>query len=279
MRAQRWLGRAVLSAGLILTASCDSPQSLGPAISIQDFLPYVTSSDGSVQAVLHAGAAPAPAGGPDAAATGVSTVVTGGSAQIALASAGSFDRIIVAIAGVDGYWELALPSGTSASDLVFGVSQSLPNTTFRALYGAVGGGATGAYAEQDIRVIRVGTGDVQVSISWTGKSDVDLHIFEPSGEEVYFGHTTSATGGNLDLDSNAGCSIDDVNNENIVWPTGAAPHGTYRVVVDYWSDCAAERSDWVVTVQAKGQAPRTFTGSFVGDNTPYRSVQVTTFDY
>ena len=72
-------------------------------------------------------------------------------------------------------------------------------------------------------VFAVGTsGDVQISVSWDAPSDVDLHVVEPSGEELYYGHSTSATGGQLDVDSNPDCAIDGRQIENIRWP-GRAP--------------------------------------------------------
>jgi uncharacterized protein YfaP (DUF2135 family) len=128
-------------------------------------------------------------------------------------------------------------------------------------------------------VIRVGTGDVQVSIAWSGASDVDLHVFDPSGEEIFYDNKQSASGGLLDLDSNAACSIDGRNAENVVWPAAGAPRGTYRVVVDYYDDCGVAKTDWVVTLQVEGAAPRTFSGSFTGIGATTPMLQVATFNY
>jgi hypothetical protein len=36
------------------------------------------------------------------------------------------------------------------------------------------------------------------------------------------------------------------------------------VRVNYWAACGAPATDFVVTVRAKGQVPRTFTGRFTG---------------
>ena len=59
-------------------------------------------------------------------------------------------------------------------------------------------------------------------------SDVDLHVVDPRGEEVFYGHPNSASGGRLDLDSNAACDLDHKRNENITWPVGRAPRGRSR---------------------------------------------------
>ena len=112
----------------------------------------------------------------------------------------------------------------------------------------------------------VGTGDVQVSLSWDTETDVDLHVVDPTGEEIYYGSTSSASGGQLDLDSNAGCGIDGINNENVTWPTGMAPDGTYVVRVNYWSACGPPPlpANFTVTTNVCGQS-QTFSGSFTAD--------------
>ena len=116
----------------------------------------------------------------------------------------------------------------------------------------------------EVLVFAVGvSGDVQVSVSWDAPSDVDLHVVEPSGEEIYYGNPGSSTGGQLDVDSNAACNIDGRQIENIRWP-GSAPSGTYIVRVDYWDSCGVGRTNYLVTVR-QGSSTRTFTGSFTGD--------------
>ena len=65
-------------------------------------------------------------------------------------------------------------------------------------------------------------------------------MIEPSGEEVYYGNSTSDTGGQLDIDcvcSNCTSPI-----ENIFWPTGTAPHGSFRYWVDVFSTCGQSGS-------------------------------------
>ena len=268
---------ALLLAGSV--ASCKGPELLGPAFSIGDIVTRVATADGSVSAVLVAGVAPESGGSAAPTVPAQGTAVNGGSAAVQVDAGADFNTVIVAMAGADGYYVLALPAGTSTADLILGLSPDLPTGTQRLQY-AVGDGTTiGAYSEQALRLFRVGTGDVQVSISWTGASDVDLHVFDPSGEEVYWANRTAASGGELDLDSNPGCQIDNTNNENIVWATGTAPTGDYRVVVDYWSDCGVPRSDYVVTVALTGQQPQIFTGSFVGDDTENADREIGTFTF
>ena len=264
---------------LLVVAGCEAPQQLGPAASVTDFIPRVSTANGDIAAVLREGAAPSAGTGAAPAVPGAATAVNGGSAQVVVSSDAEFTTVIVSVQGADDYWELTLPAGATASDVVLGVAPQATAGTIRVRYGVGTGGTVGSYASQNLRVYRVGNGDVQISVSWTGASDVDLRVIDPSGEEVYFGNPIAASGGRLDLDSNAACSIDNVNNENIVWPVGGAPRGEYRVVVDYWSDCGVARSDYVVTVQAEGQEPQIFSGSFVGAFGANPPAEITTFTY
>lgn len=81
-------------------------------------------------------------------------------------------------------------------------------------------------------------GEVTIRLSWSTSDDLDLHVLEPSGEEIYFYHPYSGAGGELDVDANAACSsalAEPI--ENVYWPTGTPPDGTYTVRVHYWGDC------------------------------------------
>jgi hypothetical protein len=86
------------------------------------------------------------------------------------------------------------------------------------------------------------TGDVQISLIWDGRHDLDLHCVAPGGEDIYFNYPRSRSGGQLDVDSNAGCekNIRDKPVENIVWAPGTAPEGEYQVYVDFYVPCPRE---------------------------------------
>jgi hypothetical protein len=88
-------------------------------------------------------------------------------------------------------------------------------------------------------------------------------VIDPAGEEVFYAHQQAASGGQLDLDSNAGCTIDGVRNENITWPTGRAPRGQYTVRVDYWANCGVAQTNYTVRVN-NGGTVQVFSGSFTG---------------
>lgn len=276
---RRYLRLAFAAGSATLIGSC-SPELIAPTNQISDFISGVTARNGAVVGTVHDGSPPPAASGPASQVSGITTAVNGGSARISLGSSNSFDRVYISSPTMQGYWDIPLPSGSTAEDLILSVGTNVHGGTIPLRYQAEGGGAVGGPAEQSLRIIGVGTGDVQVSIAWTGATDVDLHLFDPSNEEIYFAHKSSASGGQLDLDSNPACQIDNKNNENIVFPAGKAPSGQYHVVVHYYSACGQPRSDWVVTVLEHGQQPQTFTGSFVGaEGSGNPPVDVTTFSY
>lgn len=86
----------------------------------------------------------------------------------------------------------------------------------------------------DERLEREGgkTGDVQISLAWDDFNDLDLHLFCPSGERIYFNNKTSECGGELDVDMNVRPTSNHAV-ENIVWVENA-PLGQYKVGVHFY---------------------------------------------
>lgn len=81
-------------------------------------------------------------------------------------------------------------------------------------------------------------GAVTIRLSWSTIDDLDLHVTEPSGERIYYGNRQSASGGQLDVDSNAACASQTTTPvENVYWPASGAPRGEYSVRVHVWGDC------------------------------------------
>jgi hypothetical protein len=262
------LGAVVMIAGAtVLLGGCEAGLKPSP-FTIEQYLTAVTDGSGTVQGVLHQGAPPSAGSGPTASAAGFAAMVTGGSAQQTVTGSAAFTRLVVMMAGFDNYYELSLPS-TSSQSIILRAGTTIGNINLPVSYAVGDAGGLGAYTTQNVRVIQVGTGDVQVSVSWSDSSDVDLHVIDPNGAEIYYGQTSSPSGGTLDLDSNAACSRNSDNtfksNENVVWPTGGAPSGPYTVRLDYWDGCGnSAPTDYVVTVATANSAPQVFTGSFTG---------------
>lgn len=273
---------ALLAAALL--GGCEAGLKETSKANIEDFISSVSNGANTIQAVLVEGEAPVAGSGPSASVSGVGVMINGGSSQQTVIADGAFTRIVVAIDGFDNYYELTVASGSN-QDILIGGSADAYARQLVINYAVGDAGSVGAYSSQLMRFLRVGSGDIQISVAWSDSSDVDLHVIDPSGEEIYFGHRTAASGGTLDLDGNASCNRNNlpdgsaafVSNENVVWPLGRAIAGNYRVILDYWSACGNASTDYVVTVQRTGVAPQIFTGTFVGTAAP--SDTVTTFTY
>ena len=113
--------------------------------------------------------------------------------------------------------------------------------------------------------IVLGTGDVQVTLEWDSDADLDLGVTDPTGEEIRFTNTgPTATGGELDVDSNVGC-VDEGSIENIFWPPGQAPAGNYTATVTgYATDSCgqgAQSGDFVLTIRVAGQPDQVLPGT------------------
>jgi hypothetical protein len=274
----------ITASGCNLLGGNDDPPVLTNYVSGIQVLGDAAASQEVVNQVLGTG----DADGPAAQVNDSATVVNGGSVQESITSETEFTIVRVALeelplptptsgdaeeapvptstgAPARGYHEIKLRQGATAVDLVVTVAQNLPGQNFVLYFALVdASGKQGPLKAQTVQALDVGTGAVQISVSWNVDSDVDLHVVDPSGEEIYFGNPSSASGGTLDLDSNPDCDIDGKRNENITWQD-SAPAGTYIVRVALYNSCGVTPSDYVVTVQVAGQPTRTYTGSLPGD--------------
>ena len=144
-----------------------------------------------------------------------------------------------------------------------------------------------------------------VSLSWDTEADLDLHVVLP-GEPlniVWAQHPTSYVlpqpgepvdptaidaAGRLDVDSNSQCMLDGRREEDVVWRGAQAvpPTGSFAVLVDTFSLCAAATAHWTVDVYRDGDATsiRHAEGTVVdsdtrGDHVAGSGVRALTFTY
>ncbi len=115
------------------------------------------------------------------------------------------------------------------------------------------------------QTISLGSGDLQATLLWGNSTDLDLHVTDPSGTDIYYSNPTSSTGGKLDHDDIPGCGAAPATHvENIYWPTGGAPTGPYKVYVVDYSECGSS-SSFQLKVTVGGQVvydqPGTLTAS------------------
>ena len=115
----------------------------------------------------------------------------------------------------------------------------------------------------------LGTGDVQVTLSWSDLNDLDLHVTDPTGATINYINTTSASGGRLDVDANPGCTSPTASpRENIFW-AGQAPTGSYQVSVVYFRGCPSGQPEMPssgvsVTVRKGGEVTTLINKATVG---------------
>jgi len=138
--------------------------------------------------------------------------------------------------------------------------------------------ATPTIVSRATEVTILGTGDVQVSLRWSTFADLDLHLIDPTGAEIYFADPRAASGGELDVDANfSPCQQTLVPVENIFFPTGLTPRGRYRVWVHYHPSCGDQGvSEYELTINRIGQPPLILTGTV---RSPNEESDVTAFEF
>lgn len=126
-----------------------------------------------------------------------------------------------------------------------------------------------------------GRGSLKVNLKWNTYDDLDLHVIDPDGVEIYYGsreHRCQDVLGKLDIDANAGSSHTRTPQENIFWEDGKnAPLGRYKVFVVYFAkkDSFTEVPFTVTVYPDKGQS-KVFTGIMYNANDRKNIVD---FDY
>jgi hypothetical protein len=113
-----------------------------------------------------------------------------------------------------------------------------------------------------IRGVAVKVGDPQFTLIWnTDGVDLDLHVIEPGGKEIYWEEPKGNQGGELDVDNTKGFGP-----ENVYWMVesqgpgsekvkGPGPPGVYRWFVVYWGGFGGipRPTHWQVRVKHAGK--------------------------
>jgi hypothetical protein len=111
-----------------------------------------------------------------------------------------------------------------------------------------------------IRGVPVKVGDPQFTLLWDTDADLDLHVIEPGGKEIYWEDPKGKKGGELDVDNTKGFGP-----ENIYWLVesdgpgsakvkGAGPPGDYQWFVVYWGGFGGipKPTHWKVRIKHDG---------------------------
>lgn len=220
-----------------------------------------------------------PAGTPGHTLSGISVnrnALTGGMNFVTIVSQTAYKRFFVGVKDVPGYWEYdasTLQTSRAGNYVTYSIPVMMStnynsNMTMLISGEEVDGEITTPY-EAQVNYVQSMSGDLNINLTFSNAKDVDLHLYMPDGEHIYYSHRGGTAydsndnpildqDGNtvtygLDIDSNAGCSIDNINNENIYIPADLLIDGTYYVKVDMYSNC--DRSiptSWSVIARYKG---------------------------
>jgi hypothetical protein len=224
------------------------------------------------KAQFFRGAMPAPSGPASVRSATVPPKVEAGSVERSIAGEISKDGTAVAIglAGDLGYWVLpaGLPSAAATDEPTY---LALLSFSPKAAPGAREIVVSAVDAEKRFGPVLIKPiaivaralpeGELVVSLSWDNRANLDLHVVDPTGAEIFKrdvnsyqspgpgapreAPNTPHDGGVLDFDSNAECIPDGRRAENVVW-TEAPPKGHYLVRVDTFSLCEEPASRWQV---------------------------------
>jgi len=111
-----------------------------------------------------------------------------------------------------------------------------------------------------VRGVEVKVGDPQFTLIWDTNADLDLHVIEPGGKEIYWEKPNGVFGGELDVDNTKGFGP-----ENIYWlqdnPDGGdkikgmGPPGEYKWFVVYWGGFGGipKPTHWKVRIKHDGR--------------------------
>ena len=113
---------------------------------------------------------------------------------------------------------------------------------------------------ETIRGVEVKVGDPQFTLLWDNDVDLDLHVIEPGGKEIYWEDPKGTQGGELDVDNTKGYGP-----ENVYWlregPNGGeqvkgpGPPGEYKWFVVYWGGFGGipKPTKWKVRIKHEGK--------------------------
>jgi hypothetical protein len=165
--------------------------------------------------------------------------------------------------------DLAPPTPTESSFTRLPHSDDAPNPLagFQGNSGNIGAGQGDGFGlakfgdgGEEVRGVKVQVGDPQFTLLWDSVADIDLHVIEPGGKEIYWNDRKGNHGGELDVDNTDGYGP-----ENIYWlkqnpdgskDLGQGPPGEYRWYVKYYGGNRGVpvATRWKVRIKHDGQS-------------------------
>ena len=253
------------------SATLEFTITVGPETLVASVVSAVRS--GAAEGALTFASLPPPGAGPAVTeVVGNQVIANGGAFFLDLVVDPGVDKLLVAIDEPDqegfGYYEIDLPDSAGSSQrlvghLMFELDPALSPLCL-SITAVNQDGAAGPPVCHVMYIAPVASGELQITLSWDAVSDLDLHVVDAHGDEIYYGRTAVESGGTFDLES----SCDDnfggiIRNEHVAWPEQSPPPGTYLVRVNHWESCGAAETNYVVRVDYRGETS-TFSGTFTG---------------
>ena len=195
----------------------------------------------------------------------------------------------IRLAGDRGYWLVrAAPPGLEAPQspvytATFDLARTVEPGEYRVEVRATNlDGAFGPARSAPLTALPAGGTDgvLVFRLTWDRNADLDLHVLEPSGAEIFHRDKSSRPRGVppsvdagvpfgvLDADSNPRCAIDGRREENVVY-RGAAPSGRFVVRVDTFGLCGEDSARWRVQAFQGGRVVAEQRGTAVFADTTY----------
>ena len=243
--------------------------SVGPGIPVSTVVAAVGA--GAAEGVLRMAAPPEPSGGPTLQVAGNNFLVSGGVLFVDVLPDAQLDRLLVSV-DMQSYYEIDLAAAMESAPyrLVGHVPPGLARNfspLCLSLTGVGTDGAVGPPSCHPVLVEPVRTGDLEITVSWDTDADLDLHVVDPNGDEIYYWQEMVESGGEIDLESGTSCDddgiVDGIRSEHVAWTGGTPPPGVYVLRVNYFSGCGHPETNYVVNWNLNGER-QTFEGTFEG---------------
>lgn len=125
---------------------------------------------------------------------------------------------------------------------------------------------------EKVQGVSVKIGDPQFTLIWDSDADLDLHVIEPGGSEIYWEVRKGKRAGELDVDD-----VDGLGPENIFWKKGDGPRGEYTWWVHYYGGLGGrtKRTKWQVRIKREGSV-EVIEGTLnkIDENSPRKSFRL-----
>lgn len=198
-------------------------------------------------------------------------VLAGGMNYVTIGTTVEFTEFYIGIKGFKGYWRWKGTYSYREGDHYYYIILLRFSIYFKYNFTLIFGGLD--YHDQPFKPFEkpihyetTKWGDLNINLTFNNAKDIDLHLYTPSNKHIFYGQRrwTSASGTEfgLDHDSNLGCRIDNLNNENIWIPSDCVESGEYRVVVDMYRNCDPSVStSWSIVTRYHGEIIRPSSGN------------------